>query len=894
MSINDDLLSFSGKCPTWQQDLIRRICTQPDLTESDIQDVLANLRSTQKLCQSGTETPLQQEHLSARTSSKHVDTTLQSVGNVKNANLLAPNQVLPFTPNGITLIFGYNGSGKTGYSRIMKQICRARRDRTEPILGNAYSKTPSGPASAKISYVCGATTKEITWTDGQPSPSELSRISVFDAETAPLYADKQNKIEFLPLGLDVLPRLGRACESLAKKLDESVAAVVSSLNSPLPVYESEKYREFVNKFSISAPSMPTIEEITDASNWNEKDEEGARALEKQLREASEPAALSAQYKRVRISLDNVKSKVATACAALDDSAVEQYKALFDTSERCQSVARIAAAGQFENEPLGEFVGSEAWRDLYKYAEAFSADVYPGEEFPSIGPDRVCPLCQQSLSREAESRLQRFRAFVHDNSQKDADNAVSAVRVAVQKLTRLVLLSEVDIEIQLSELVALKTESADLVSTLKTFVTELKAKQLAILDYLAGKLPFGDVKPFLASPLEQLATCSGQLESDALRFDQLTTDSAVILNLKQHHQLLQDKKKCNADRAMLLDRQNRLTELSKLRKCKVECDTTAISRMETLFRKKYLTAAFKEKILDEAKFLGLDYLPITVDDKTERGTSYIGVALNKSAKASTSKILSEGEFRGLALACFFAEIGNIEGHDGIIIDDPVSSLDHLHTEQVAKRLVREAKSRSQVIVLTHDLPFYYELWTAAAQEQVPVHRNWVYSGEAGFGTVTSGDGPWQVKRVKERLGELEKRANDIPNVGSVAPEVQLRSVEHFYTGLRETWERLVEEHLLGGVVGRFQPSVNTQSLKDVSVTDDDYAKVFFAMKKASEFSGHDRPQGRRPASRTKEDAKTDLKELRDYEETLKKRKDELSSRRRLLEQPPKAMVAPSAS
>ena len=180
--------------------------------------------------------------------------------------------------------------------------------------------------------------------------------------------------------------------------------------------------------------------------------------------------------------------------------------------------------------------------------------------------------------------------------------------------------------------------------------------------------------------------------------------------------------------------------------------------------------------------------------------YIGVALSKSGREPTSSILSEGEFRGLALACFFAEIGMIEGHDGIIVDDPVSSLDHLHIHQVAKRLTAEAKSRPQVIVFTHDLSFYYGLYFAATEARVPVQRNWIYRlGKHGFGTVSQGDGPWQVKKVNERISVLEKMIAEIPDLTDCTPEEHQSNTVSFYTRLRETWERLVEECLLKGVV-----------------------------------------------------------------------------------------------
>ena len=281
------------------------------------------------------------------------------------------------------------------------------------------------------------------------------------------------------------------------------------------------------------------------------------------------------------------------------------------------------------------------------------------------------------------------------------------------------------------------------------------------------------------------------------------------------------------------------------------------------------------------------MPVKIDSKTERGSSYIGVSLDKIISARSSNILSEGEFRALAFACFFAEISEIPNHDGIIVDDPVSSLDHRHIRQVALRLVEEANGRPQVIVFTHDLSFYYELWMAAAEAQVPVQRNFVYRTKVqGFGVVATDDGPWQVKKTKERINILQKSLGEIPAGSSVSAEKYGKYINDFYARLRETWERLIEEHLFNGVVGRFQPGVMTQSLKGVNVTDEDYQKVFFAMKKASEYSGHDWAQGREGVLPSKQTMTDDLDALRAYQSELSKQQTSSESDDEIWSSPPK--------
>src|SRR6202035_2167241 len=106
-----------------------------------------------------------------------------------------------------------------------------------------------------------------------------------------------------------------------------------------------------------------------------------------------------------------------------------------------------------------------------------------------------------------------------------------------------------------------------------------------------------------------------------------------------------------------------------------------------------------------------------------------------------------------------------------------------------------------------------------EAQIPVQRNWVqHSSVLGFGVVATDDGPWQVKKTRERLIVLEKTLTDIPPEESGSAQEYGKHVNDFYVRLRETWERLVEERLFNGVVGRFQPGVMTQSLKGVTVTD----------------------------------------------------------------------------
>ena len=96
------------------------------------------------------------------------------------------------------------------------------------------------------------------------------------------------------------------------------------------------------------------------------------------------------------------------------------------------------------------------------------------------------------------------------------------------------------------------------------------------------------------------------------------------------------------------------------------------------------------------------------------------------------MLSSGEQAALGTAFFLAELAVSAGRSAIVLEDPVSSLDHDHREYLARRLVEEAKKR-QIVIYTHDLSFLIYLQDAAAQEGVELHGHTLESSldEAGI-------------------------------------------------------------------------------------------------------------------------------------------------------------------
>jgi hypothetical protein len=305
----------------------------------------------------------------------------------------------------------------------------------------------------------------------------------------------------------------------------------------------------------------------------------------------------------------------------------------------------------------------------------------------------------------------------------------------------------------------------------------------------------------------------------------------------------------------------------------------------------VTPDLQGRIEQEIANLDLSHIPLRFEEETDRGRNLFDVALDTRQNAQKSRVLSEGEQRALGIACFFAEVSRVPGHHGIIVDDPVSSLDQQRLQKVARRLVEEASVGRQIVIFTHHLVFYQEVLSAAAaaNPQVPVVVNVMAKSGDRFGIVAENDEPWIAKKVVRRIESLRERLNAIPENVNRDTDGYRRLAKDFYTDLRESWERLVEEVLLGSVVERFSSAVKTQSLKEVIVEDGDYQTIYAAMKRVSEFSGHDMAAGRQLPLPDLNDMRRDLDQIHEFRLLVHRRKNDLRERRAALERPPTARL-----
>ena len=118
MSILQEILDWTKGLPEWQSDAVARLLAKQTLTIEDQDDLFALLKAAHGITdpKDRKPKPLTADQIPAPVqAATHVE--LRAIKSMRHVNAIAENQRLPFGASGMTVIYGDNGSGKSGYRR---------------------------------------------------------------------------------------------------------------------------------------------------------------------------------------------------------------------------------------------------------------------------------------------------------------------------------------------------------------------------------------------------------------------------------------------------------------------------------------------------------------------------------------------------------------------------------------------------------------------------------------------------------------------------------------------------------------------------------------------------------------------------------------------------------
>lgn len=866
MAVLQEILDWSEdkRRPVWQRDALRRLVVGGELSDEDLASLAEICKSGHGLAEPQEVVPLSPAHVPDE-GREGTSVSLHSIFHHRGVNALAENQTLRFS-RCLTVVYGDNAAGKTGYIRILKGACRARGQ--EEILGNVVAgAAPPAPVVA-IKYTLAPDTETREWT-GQVDDEFISRVSVFDTRSAAVYLTEKTDVAFRPFGLDLFDKLVRACNAVRDQLVKEQRSLASNDLAHLQAQVPDG--TVVASLLASINVLTTPEMVRALSRLSPEDEARLALLERSLLDlkANDPERLQRELVvRVR-RVERLAEHVRKVEDALSPASAKAVFALREEGRRKADEARRLRDAAF---PAGVVPGTglQSWSSLWESARKFSEELaYPEVPFPAVGVGARCVLCQQDLDHAARHRLEAFEAFVASAAERELRGARAVLDERQRTFTDLEVVPR-SVKETLAEI---RIEHEALAQAIAAALAAAENRRNAIGLALREDCDVADDCPDLMPIAIDVDSLASQLEERAAAL-RGRADLEMQKRMAEEAQELRARKVLAQHEAIVVAEIERKRKRAAYDSCLRETSTNAITHKSTQLTRKAVTDELRQSFRRELSRLRFRDVEVELKEAGgEKGVLYHRLVLSRAPGVELPKVVSEGEQRCLAVASFFAELSTADDRSAIVFDDPVSSLDYKWREGVARRLVEEANTR-QVIVFTHDVVFLLQLKQLAEESEVEQRDQHVRNLPGGAG-VCAEELPWVALKVKSRVRHLKKLCQDAEKLHRDGhQDAYERAAVEIYGYLREAWERALEEVLLGGVVERFRSSVQTRQVALLEdITRDDCRAVESAMTKCSRWlRGHDEAPAARAPVPDPPELKADVDKLADFLAAVRKRRN----------------------
>jgi len=825
MALEELIVAWSKGRSAWQREVMRRIAAGDVLSPEDYDQLVEDILAGKLL----SEPIFGLEQLPYATP-EDLPVCLVSIQKPKHVNALESENPLTFEPQGLTIIYGDNASGKSGYARLLKRIARARHQ--EQVLSDVFRDTALARPTAIVTVRVGDEEMALNWPESVRP--ELQRILFYDGACGSAYIATESDFPYRPSALFVMDGLIEACVQIRNRIDDKLLENANRA-SRLPLVPDELRDTDAGRFltEISGrSSVETLDELIKRFDESSETLDDLKAREARLRSA-DTSKERQNLTRESEKFDGLREHLEQIHAVLGAESLAALQTQRDKVRTLEEAVAILAQA-FESEPLPG-VGSSAWKELWESARRFSEGyAYPGQAFPVVVDDCRCVLCQQPLERDARKRLLRFENFIKDDTQVRLRQARKVYDDQVKRLTNLAILPEV-VTNNLKDLEATHREVA---AEVRELLTKYETARKQVLESLEKEqeIPLPSIVPDNVTTILTKASSEAKAAAQELtKPEVIQKQLADLTRRRMELELLQEVKK---SREAIIKEIARLKEREALEAAKSAAATAPITRKILELCEESVTEVVRDTFTRESERLHLDRVTIA-RTRAEKGTLLHQPKLVGARQQVTlPRVFSEGEQNALGLAAFFTEAALDPSNSAIILDDPVTSLDHIRRELVAARLATFAERR-QVIIFTHDVAFVADLKRKANEKGVPiaersVTRNRTDERKPGACTTTH---PWKAKDVPARINELRSELARLKNKQSSLDERAYEDAVGLWAGkLSETWERIFSQEIVGPILAEGGLEVRPKMVKILAhFSETDYKEFDASYSRVSQWA-----------------------------------------------------------
>ena len=791
-----ELNAWGKSIADWQRYIISHAVRDGTLADPRIDEAYRLFLRDRKLDNGNEKLPDVPGSVTGRAVAEGTPLSLQAIKSLKNVNAIPEVSHVTFGSQ-LTVIYGHNGAGKSGFARILSCACFSRS--SPQIIRNIYDDdAPDALATAQFVVDRGnGFDEDIAFTDGDEH-DDLKRVSVFDSSVARIHLAKENELGFQPAGFDVFDEAIRAIGLITQKLDADINAKTRPNKFDQlfadPGSVADKIAVLNAKSDIA--ELRTLATFGDAEI--ERLDEVARQEQELL--AKSPVETLKALATAKTDTEALQKKVADLASALGNAACDKARRLLDGHKTALLEAVKAGSETVSHSQLSQ-TGSTDWNNFVlasrKLGQA-EAGTYPAEGDP-------CLLCHRPLDAPSASLIGRMWGYLDHDARKAAvvaDEELNRYAAQLKALNCALLPAESRIRADLSKINPALVGEIDAASA--TFDARRNALVAALEQGAADAVPTGD----LALPEEALAKALEDIEAQDVALRDGKFDE-VLAKLKAEHISLRHRQVLSKNIDDLVAFVEDLAWIEKAVGSRP--NTRFVTDRQKIVFKKLIEGNYKERLKDECAKLDCS-LPFEFKARGSAGKTLRGLKAKGGHKPDD--IFSEGEQRALSLADFLTEVNLNPTSAAIVLDDPVTSLDHQRKRAIAKRLAEEASVR-QVIVFTHDLVFLTLLSDRAEAAGCEVTSHWVQCLEGVPGCVRIEDTPANSRAYRKTTKAKEFLQQAKQATGGERVDL----VRSGAGALRRTVEEVVILHLFKDTVRRWDEQVRLGALTKISWSND---------------------------------------------------------------------------
>lgn len=855
--MNQEIQTWLDGQHPWLQEAATRVLSRRVLDDVDIADLAALVKLAAPKKKAGAAPPPARKYPSIGTQGPSGSLRLISIGDIAGIDILAPRHPLGFGTGNLTVIYGNNGSGKSGYVRILRKACG--KHGAPELKVNVYQPAPSR-RNAAITYELGGVQTTCQWEPSSGPIEELAPVDIFDASTGRLYVDAETEATYAPAELAFFADLADVC----KRVDAALQAEQNKLVEKLPVFPAKYSSTQTAKTYNALRSTMTSPDLATAFAWTPENEEDLKSLSEKLK-MLDPAAAAKARRALKTQIEAMRTKLLSAVSLVSPAACVEMGRLAEEAAQARQAAEVGTKVlSASSELLG--VNSTTWRALWEAARAYSTGTaYLGRSYPNLEDGARCVLCHQVLDSDARVRLANFEAYVTGELESRAKAAEADLAQARNRLPASPFEEDLRTAWRAAELPDESIQSftnawADVAGVVTALRLECNES------VVAGLAP--EAVPVLAeldAHAKAAEAAALVLDADATGFDR----AAALAQVAE----LEARQWASGQFVAIEDEVARLRLLDDYAEWRKKTNTKGITSKAGEVAEKLITTAYMSRFNSELRRLGAEHIRVElVKGKATVGRPKHRIQLKGQVVGQTKavEVLSEGEGRIVALAAFLADVTGRPFYAPFVFDDPISSLDQLFEEQMANRLV-ELSAERQVVVFTHRLSLVSLINEKSPQNaEVAVHLT-----RDDLGTGQPGDTPLFAKRPEAALNKLKNERLPIARKlrKSLGEDAYYPLAKALCSDIRVLMERIVEVHLLSDVVGRHRRAVNTLGKIDklVHIEPSDCQFVERIMTKYSAFE-HSQSLEFPVGAPAPEELEADIEEIATWIRTFEGRKN----------------------